>query len=145
MQRHRNKHVAMFELTSPQTGSSFTSKPPWEKFTPCNKITDAGVFENYSCSTRMLLQGETSRGKHKTVRWILPLLGMNIDKDNGAELTVPVYKVVFVELQKPWGNVTRHPLEDQRVGSLTVSHTTTVQVAFQITLRGDRTGCSDGL
>lgn len=33
-----------------------------EGLAPSNKITDAGVCDNYSGSTRMLLLGETSRG-----------------------------------------------------------------------------------
>lgn len=56
---------------------------------------------------------------------------------------VPVYEVVFVEVHEPGGDVARHSLEDQRVRRLWVGHSTTVQVALQVALRGDRRGCCD--
>lgn len=112
-----------------------------EGLAPGNKITDAGVCEHYSGSTRMLLQGETSRERTEHSEGFFhsraPIF--RLMKLNRAGLTdIPVYKVVFVEVQKPWGNVTRHSLEDQRVRSLGVSHPAAVQVALQITLRGER-------
>lgn len=44
-------------------------------------------------------------------------------------------KVVFVEVQESRGDVTRQPLQEQRVGRLGVALPTAVQVALHVTLR----------
>lgn len=53
-------------------------------------------------------------------------------------------KVVFVEVQESRGDVTRQPLQEQRVGRLGVALPTAVQVALHVTLRQEgtsRSGC----
>lgn len=112
----------------------------WERegLAPSNKITDAGVCDNYSGSTRMLLPGETNRWRtNHSSRFFL--LKLKLQKVKGAGLThVPVDEVVFVKVQKPWSNVTCHSLEDQRVRCLRISYLTAVEVTLQITLRGEK-------
>lgn len=56
--------------------------------------------------------------------------------------TLPVNKVVFVEVQKPRGNIARHSLQEQRVRGLGVALSTAVQVALRVTLGQEGTGCS---
>lgn len=51
-------------------------------------------------------------------------------------------KVVFVEVQESRGDVTRQPLQEQRVGRLGVALPTAVQVALHVTLRQEGTSCS---
>lgn len=61
---------------------------------------------------------------------------MNVTERPLTELMLPVSKVVFMEVHKPWGHITRHSLEDQRVWRVRLGDSTAVQVAFQVALRG---------
>lgn len=94
----------------------------------------------------MLLQGESSRGSIANFVdfFFFFLSGEQVTSGNqrGANCqTLPVNKVIFVEVQKPRGNVTRHSLQEKRVGGLGVGLSTAVQVALRIALRQEGTGC----
>lgn len=93
----------------------------------------------------MLLQGESSRGsiENSDGFFFFPFRRTGEGNQHGANgQTLPVNKVVFVEVQKPRGDIARHSLQEQRVGGLGVALSTAVQVALRVTLGQEETGCS---
>ncbi len=108
-------------------------------FSPSNKITDAGVCDMYSGSTRILLPGDTRAGRPVSS-------GVKNNRENqyaGRRPKVsgssPVNVIVFVKVQKTRSNLACHSLNDQRVRGHWVCCPTATEVSFNISLyKGNR-------
>lgn len=106
--------------------------PTWHllrrwRLTACNKITDAGVCEQHSGSTRILFQ-EADRPM-MVERWAGTAVQMS-----SCSL---VSEVVFVQVQQSRCNVTRHLLKNQRLWGHVLCSPAALKVALHISL--DRT------